>query len=482
MKPGRNDPCPCGSGRKHKHCCLERAQTAAQSPDELLWRGIRRELEGFPTRMFRFMLETYGEQALEEAWGEFILWDEHYGGFDPESAQIPVFVPWMYHCWAPHPDQGGVVDSSLHGMSPTRTFLARKGRHLSPLLRAYLEACVEAQFGFLEILHSDPGRGLRVCDFFSGETFDVRESSASRTLQAGDLLYAQPVRVRGLVMLEACSPVAIPPERKIELIRLRQELQADFDATPEARAGDDWKEELRAHYLAESDAILHPAQPQLSNTDGDELVLQRLVFDVESPQRGLDRLGHLNLLQSADELLASAERDAEGELRRIAFDWHRMGNAVHASWSNTILGHIEIEGRRLSLQVNSYARAAEGRRLIEQALGPHVRYRVTEMVSLEREASGMRESGATLPDRAELMRDPAIQAQVAAFIAGHYESWPDQSLPALNGRSPREAMRDPDGREMVDALLRQMERDSLKNSLPGALDAIRRLRARLESH
>ena len=21
MKPGRNDPCPCGSGKKYKHCC-----------------------------------------------------------------------------------------------------------------------------------------------------------------------------------------------------------------------------------------------------------------------------------------------------------------------------------------------------------------------------------------------------------------------------------------------------------------------------
>ena len=24
-KPGRNDPCPCGSGRKYKHCCLLKA-------------------------------------------------------------------------------------------------------------------------------------------------------------------------------------------------------------------------------------------------------------------------------------------------------------------------------------------------------------------------------------------------------------------------------------------------------------------------
>ncbi len=23
MKTGRNDPCPCGSGKKYKHCCYE---------------------------------------------------------------------------------------------------------------------------------------------------------------------------------------------------------------------------------------------------------------------------------------------------------------------------------------------------------------------------------------------------------------------------------------------------------------------------
>ena len=27
-KPGRNDPCPCGSGQKYKRCCLEKDQQA----------------------------------------------------------------------------------------------------------------------------------------------------------------------------------------------------------------------------------------------------------------------------------------------------------------------------------------------------------------------------------------------------------------------------------------------------------------------
>jgi hypothetical protein len=42
-RPGRNEPCHCGSGRKYKHCCLEkdekeaaaaRARTAAEAPAE----------------------------------------------------------------------------------------------------------------------------------------------------------------------------------------------------------------------------------------------------------------------------------------------------------------------------------------------------------------------------------------------------------------------------------------------------------------
>ena len=29
MTPGRNDPCPCGSGKRYKHCCGQLASTAA---------------------------------------------------------------------------------------------------------------------------------------------------------------------------------------------------------------------------------------------------------------------------------------------------------------------------------------------------------------------------------------------------------------------------------------------------------------------
>jgi tetratricopeptide (TPR) repeat protein len=31
-KAGRNDPCPCGSGKKYKHCCLEKDRAAEFAP------------------------------------------------------------------------------------------------------------------------------------------------------------------------------------------------------------------------------------------------------------------------------------------------------------------------------------------------------------------------------------------------------------------------------------------------------------------
>jgi hypothetical protein len=31
IKPGRNDPCPCGSGKKYKHCCLKKDEKAQRN-------------------------------------------------------------------------------------------------------------------------------------------------------------------------------------------------------------------------------------------------------------------------------------------------------------------------------------------------------------------------------------------------------------------------------------------------------------------
>jgi tetratricopeptide (TPR) repeat protein len=37
-KPGRNDPCPCGSGKKYKRCCLEQDEVDQRAIAPAFWR------------------------------------------------------------------------------------------------------------------------------------------------------------------------------------------------------------------------------------------------------------------------------------------------------------------------------------------------------------------------------------------------------------------------------------------------------------
>lgn len=56
-----------------------------------------------------------------------------------------------------------------------------------------------------------------------------------------------------------------------------------------------------------------------------------------------------------------------------------------------------------------------------------------------------------------------------------YVAWPDTPLPILDGLTPRQAVADADGREMVEALLRHVER----MDAPGTSDIGARILARL---
>ncbi len=75
-------------------------------------------LDGLPARLFRFAGEVYGPGVVDEAWAEFLLWDDEAGEFDPDSFHIPVFMPWFFHRWTPDPADTLVAEpASLRSFS-----------------------------------------------------------------------------------------------------------------------------------------------------------------------------------------------------------------------------------------------------------------------------------------------------------------------------------------------------------------------------
>jgi len=484
MTPGRNDPCPCGSGKKYKHCCWRAAANSADSPQALAWRRLRRALDEFAmaTTMLAFVAETYGPDALHEAWEDFSGAEEP---FDPETPHIQVFMPWFFHRWSLDPYSQystKVADTALRERSPTDLLLERRGARLDPVIRRYLESCLEAPFSFHEILRCDPGHGFQARDLFTGEEREVLERSATQGMQLGDIVFGQLVTAEGITILEAASLCFIPPIYKIELIDFRKKLlrgKARFTAS----ALCEWDIELIDLYLGIMDRVLHPQIPELHNTDGDPLEMHHLVFDIDSPEKALDALKSLDSGRSEEEIIAATERTARGKFKSVQLNWTKPGNQMHESWSTTVVGHIEIKGPRLVAEVNSARRAQEFKALVEERLGGEARLRADRIQSVdkmlaERNRAGPEDSVREAESDA-LAQHPEVQARVQQMMAEHFERWVTEKIPALNGQTPLEAVRNPDGREKVMALVIEAERGARRMKPPVDPVTLRRVRERL---
>ncbi len=209
--------------------------------------------------------------------------------------------------------------------------------------------------------------------------------------------------------------------------------------------------------------LLNPQPPTLHNTDGDRLSMRRLVFDIDSAAAAFAALKVLAPGLSEDELRDAAEHGADGALQSVSFAWTKPGNPSPKDRETTVLGHLRIEGTRLTADVNSAARAVEFKRRVNELMGEHARYRMTQIQTMEEmppPAGAQRGSSAAPadPEHAELAARPEVQAHLRELFARHYEGWIDERLPVLQGKTPQQAVRTAAGREKVEALIRDIER------------------------
>jgi hypothetical protein len=136
------------------------------------------------------------------------------------------------------------------------------------------------------------------------------------------------------------------------------------------------------------------------------------------------------------------------------YTFTRPGNVVHADWDNTIIGSATLSKRGLRVETNSVARADALRARIEETCGPLLRHRIREhgdpqSPALVRDVAARRKPASPPPPEAlQILR---------AFKARHYADWADQPLPALAGRTARDAIRTARGRKEVELLLKDME-------------------------
>jgi tetratricopeptide (TPR) repeat protein len=66
-KTGRNDPCPCGSGKKYKHCCLEKDRAAELVPAAAKRAELEVQRATLARQMDEYQTALLESQALDAA-------------------------------------------------------------------------------------------------------------------------------------------------------------------------------------------------------------------------------------------------------------------------------------------------------------------------------------------------------------------------------------------------------------------------------
>lgn len=455
-KIGRNDPCPCGSGKKYKRCCLEQ-QTAAYR----VWAQQRDACEQLTQDMLRFAERKLGDQ-IDQAWQDFNMTSLPVP-FDAYPGEDQVFIPYFLFQWHPRMSRSGEVAGRRQGIV-TRWYEQERSGKLSDRERLFLEQATTQPLSFFEVLWTEAGERMGLRDILVGTEAEVVERSASRMLQRGDITYSQIWNLGTLSILGCTAPIRIPPSWKGELIALRKKLRKkvakqnrDLNAEELLRRAD----AIRLTYLKIRDGLY--TAPLLANTDGDPLVFHTLKFRIESPEAAFDALAPLALLQSKEELLEDARFGKDGRLHSVEFAWRRKGNAKIPSWDNTTLGDIKIVGRSLIAEVNSENRAKRLRSEIEKRLGSAATHESTSAQTAEEmlAQAPKRSSARKKEEMTEaLLADPEAKKQLQQIIQEQTEDWIHQKVPALGGRTPFEAVHDPDGKEVVEALLLDWERSA----------------------
>ena len=363
MKFGRNKPCPCGSGKKFKKCCLNKT---VAPPEAIHYQRLSQAHDKLWPKLVEYGESVFGEMAPQVALAEFLAWPDPQDAPDDEAIEraAHIFWPWYVFNWeyCELEDEEKLLKGP-ENRTITELFLQKKQVDPETLEGGFLIAANRSVYSFHEIVTTDAGHTVTIRDVLTGREILVQERQGSKYMQEGDIIFGRAIRLDNVGMFLGLIPYKIPPRMKPGIIQLRREMNRSRRRLSKQDLYE-WDLEIRELFWS-LDRRLH-TMPKMVNTDGDPMEIHKLIYDIGSAELAIKNLADLSCIESLAEILNGAERDDGGKIRRAMFSWSKKGNRANKGMSNTILGNIEIEGRRLMVSVNSAERARKIRAIIER--------------------------------------------------------------------------------------------------------------------
>lgn len=460
----RNDPCPCGSGKKYKKCCLQNNSSNLASID-FAWHTLR-QIEGrvIDNHLMPYITKKIPQEMMTQAIEDFRLADVP-EEIDKESLFTKFFIPWFMFNWI------AAYDFEIEAFNPEETiamnYLNTHSHQLNHREKRFIEAMNQTYYSFYTILEVEPEKSLLIKDILLGTLHTIKERQGTQFLKRGDIVFSRIITLDNQSIFVGMAPYIIPARYQNTLLDYRdwliEENQGyELNAT---LLQDEFDLELLDYFFDLLEEACNRPDPILTNTDGELIQLTKTYFKLSlSPEEVLKRLLPMTLSKDPEEFLYDADRHKSGHITRIEFSWLKKGNKKHKDWENTVMGHIVIEKDQLTLETNSEKRAQKGQNLLNKYLGEMIHFQQKLIESLDQKRQSLPESSHENKAISDdwLKFSPEVQAQIKQMAEAHWTSWCDQSIPVLNHQTPREAAKTKEGRERLEALLLQYERYDLE--------------------
>jgi hypothetical protein len=446
-KSGRNAPCPCGSGRKHKLCCLERAaeQRHGNRTTDRVWE-----------RLQEWTIADHAEH-LDAAI------DDLCGDDRPMTTETVQLL-----CSYAH------LDRELPGGgTPAQRFSELPG--LSDAEREAASRLGGARLGLWRARSVRAGASIELEEVLGDTVVTVRSEHVSRGTARWDVLLGRVIS--GARGHELWGPARIfEASEEEELVAEVHRLAAEHSLTPYATfrvhaaqllrfsppsrsaapsfftfEGDEVAEAHARWKLLGDDAAMvfecHPDLVDLADTEDGE----GICLEWTAPRREL--AARRPELPARALLLESAPVFVDPEERRVSTDSSRLG-----------LGTFELRPRELTFHAISEQRLDGAIALVTDTLGDRARLVERRVEPLESDGVGSRPAGDAPPDGERSVPSDIKEAVIAGFARDRYLRLLDEPDPRFAGLTPREAARSAEQRPRLERWLRTLENSASRGA------------------
>jgi len=417
-KVGRNDLCPCGSGKKYKKCCLEKSFTQIGKEESIRQSLVQELLRHFAQRFYN---DRY-KDALAIFWNdsnpaEFLKEDAL------EHAEVN-FWDWVIHDWTDEDGGKSLIDSYIE----TRKALSLDERRILTMMKNSALSLYEVQEVF-------PEKGLLLKDLIRGGQYDVREKAATGHLAKWDILATRLLQVDGsYIMSGAAHPYPIRVKEGIlrDILCIYKRYRKK---TPDAGMDGFLKANGELFNFYWYDLVRNPTKIKLVTTDGEQVVVSRAYYHFEDK----------------GPILESLRKIEEFEEEKSEFAWFGKRNEEGEA---KLLGRVFFDGDTLVLECSSRERLKRGKEILQNCV-PGIRHKVDSYEDIYKHLDSLKEKPVPKPPS-----DIPLEVQqqlLAKLMERHWRKWLTEKIPALGGKTPKQAVRSKKGREQVRELLKSFE-------------------------